>query len=436
MLVTAGCVSGHAHPITDPDPGYHRIVPIVDHHQHIMSERAIGPCPESAPLAELPAELALVIDRRNQAVASGDLGDLFTPDAMVLDPTSGVWLTGDEGISEIAGLYHSDTRFFPNGYSLGDSVAVITGVIRSGDYEEDALNFTLGLERNGAGAWRIASEAASLLPPRELAAPVTADHLISIMDAVGIQKAVVLSVAYWFGDPTDEWPGDEYEHTRAENDWTAAQVARYPERLVAFCGIAPLRDYAEAEIRRCASDLRVPGIKIHLSNSKVNLHDPIHVARVRRIFEVANELGLAIVVHTRTHRTHGNYGRGEAEIFVNEILAAAPDITVQVAHFWGGGEMSEEALAVFADAVSTGGPGTRNLYFDLTEVAAYARGSEAVVARYARQIGMDRLLYGSDMHVSPALPPSTLGWSRIMSSIPLTREEFADIADNVAPYLR
>lgn len=99
------------------------------------------------------------------------------------------------------------------------------------------------------------------------------------MDAVGIHKAVVLSVAYWFGDPTDDWP-NEYESTRAENDWAAAEVARHPDRLVAFCGIAPLREYAEAEVRRYASDLGVQGIKIQFSNSTVNLHDRAHVRRI------------------------------------------------------------------------------------------------------------------------------------------------------------
>ncbi len=435
LFVMVGCVSGQPHSSSSPGPVYQGIIPIVDHHQHIMSERAIGPAPESAPLIELPTEIARVIDHRNEVITSGDAGDLFASDIMVLDPTSGVWLTGDEGVSEIVGLYHSGTRFFANGYTLGDSVAIITGVIRSGDNEEDALTFTLGLKQESAGSWQIASEAASLVPPRELAVPVTADDLIYMMNAVGIQKAVVLPVAYWFGDPSDEW-SNEHENTRAENDWAAAEVARYPDRLIAFCGIAALREYSETEMRRCASDLQVQGVKIHLSNSKVNLHDPEHVAGMRRIFEVANELGLAIVIHTRTHRSFGSYGRVEAEIFVNEILTAAPDVIVQVAHFWGGGEVSEEALTVFAEFVSSGDPQARNLYFDLTEVERFSHGSEALVARYARKIGMDRLLYGSDMQVSPAHPPSTLGWSKIMRSIPLTNEEFADIADNIAPYLR
>lgn len=436
-LVLAGCAS------TGPAAGTaaqreRRLVPLVDHHQHLMSERMIPPPPASPPFVQLPAELAAVLEARNQVNATRELGEVFTADALILHPWSGVWLQRDAGVSAVTGFYGRTARFFANGYSLSDSLAAITGVIRGGDYTKDGLAFTMTLARDTAGRWRISSEGARQVAPRDLATAVTADQLIQAMDAVGIQKAVVLSVAYWLGSRNNDKP-DAYERTRAENDWTAAEAARYPDRLVAFCGIAPLRDHAEAEIRRCATELRVRGIKMHFQNNGVNLHDAAHVARVRRVFEVANELGLAIVVHSRTPRDFEAYDRDEAEIILNQILPAAPDVTVQIAHLWGGNEISEGALAAFADAVSSGDRRVRNLYFDLTEVEAGTLGSDAnraLVAKYARQIGMDRLLYGSDMTARPDLPPSTLGWSRIVNSIPLTRAEFADIADNVAPYLR
>lgn len=421
-----------------------RVVPLVDYHQHLMSERMISPPPASAPLVELPPELAAALEARNQVIATGEAGDpyagaadLYTGDARILNTFEGGWMQGEEGVSEIKRVYSKAARFFANGYSLGDSVAAITGVIRAGDYTNDALNFTMALERDAAGRWRISSEGASVLPPRQLASAVTADDLIYDLDAVGIRKAVVLSVAYWFGDPDSDQP-DEYGSVRAENDWTAAEAARYPDRLVAFCGISPLRDYAETEIRRCAGELGVPGIKMHFQNDMVNLHDPTHVARVRRVFELANELGLAIVVHSRTSGDFGADDRAEAEIILHEILPAAPDVTVQIAHMWGGNQVSEGALAVFADAVSANDPRARNLYFDLTHVETAANTPEKLelIARYARQIGMDRLLYGSDMAVMDDEPPSTLGWNNIVNEIPLTRAEFADIADNVAPYLR
>ena len=437
-VVTMSACAARTEPATS-EWAARRIVPIVDHHQHLMSDRAKSQAPAALPLIDLPAPLARVLEARNQVVVTGEPGDLFSADAIIRDPINGVWMQGAEGIDEISGMYSSDTRFFANGYTLGADVATITGVVRDGDLTSDWLHYAMGLERDASGAWRIASETAGLLPTRVFAEEIDAADLIAIMDDIGIERAVVLSVAYWFGEGDGPVTADELDITHWENDWTAAQAARYPDRLTPICGIAPLRPYAEEEIRRCANELGMPGIKMHFRSANVNLHDATHVARIRRVFEVANELGLAIVVHAETPDDFGTYDRDDAEIFVDEILPAAPDVPVQIAHLWGGNEVAGEALAVYAELVSSGDPRGRNLYFDLAEIAHAARGNQeslALIARYMRQIGMDRMLYGSDAHASPELPPSTLGWGRIMREVPLTEAEFRDIADNVAPYIR
>ena len=434
LPLLAGCASAGTDTAAPPS---HRLAPLVDHHAHIMSAAMISSSPP-LPFIELPAELDAVLDARNAAFASGDLGDLFLPDALVLEPLEGVWLRGEDGLSEIEGLYTSDSRIFANGYTLGVDAATITGVMRSGDYQADELNFAIALQRDASGAWRIASETASLLPPRLFKEEISAADLIADLDDAGIARAVMLSVAYWHGEEEVERAG-ELEDVRAENDWTVAQAALYPDRLFAFCGIPPIRDYADDEVRRCARELGVRGIKMHFRSADVNLHDSRHVEYVRRVFEAANEEGLAIVVHSETPDQFGVYDRDEAEIFVNQILPAAPDVVVQIAHMWGGNELSPEALDVYANLVSSGDARGRNLWFDLTEIVDGAGGDPeklALIARYARQIGMDRLLYGSDASGSPDLPPSTLGWGEIRRELPLTAAELADIADNVAPYLR
>src|SRR6188472_1194844 len=48
--------------------------------------------------------------------------------------------------------------------------------------------------------------------------------LLAELDAAGIQKAVVLSVGYSFADERKNLP-DPDGLTRAENDWTSAQVS-------------------------------------------------------------------------------------------------------------------------------------------------------------------------------------------------------------------
>lgn len=126
-----------------------------------------------------------------------------------------------------------------------------------------------------------------------------ADDLIPLLDSAGIRRAVVLSVAYMYGSPS-RTVENEFAKVRAENDWAAAQAARYPDRLIAFCGFNPLKDYALEELARCAGDRRFGrGIKLHFGNSDVQLDEPAHLERLRRVFRTANEQGMAIVVHLR-----------------------------------------------------------------------------------------------------------------------------------------
>lgn len=415
------------------------IVPRVDHHQHIVGPKAAIPWPELAPAPTLPPELNRVVQERNRIMGTEDIGDIYTDSAQMLDAQeeSQPWVRGRDAIRRLVGSYNSATRFVPQSFTAGDAVAYVVGVAVTGGNPETRMNFVLGLKRDDRGVWRIDTEQATSIPPPPFVEPLTADQLIRDMDETGIQRAAVLSVAYFFASRR-KWPGDEYANVRAENDWVAAQVARYPDRLVAFCGVSPLRDYAVQEIRRCASELRMKGLKLHFRSSRVDVLNPEHVEKVRRVFRAANELGLAIVVHSEARP----YGREQAEVFLKEILPAAPDVVVQIGHLWGGNEYNPAALAVFADAVAAADPRTKNLYFDLTEVetAAAITSDPAetmrAIAQRLRQIGLKRILYGSDAAATADAPPTALRWARLRHKLPLTNEELKVIADNVAPYMR
>lgn len=127
-----------------------------------------------------------------------------------------------------------------------------------------------------------------------------AKDLIAQLDAAGIQRAIVLSVAYSFSNPNKPTVPDEYARVMSENDWTSAQVATYPNRLIGFCSVNPLRHYAIKEISRCAKDPNLrTGLKLHFGNSDVNVDNPDHLASVRRVFRAANRYGMAITVHRR-----------------------------------------------------------------------------------------------------------------------------------------
>ncbi len=269
--------------------------------------------------------------------------------------------------------------------------------------------------------------------------PLDADDLIPLLDSAGIRRAVVLSVAYMYGSPR-RTVENEYAKVRAENDWTAAQAARYPDRLIAFCGFNPLKDYALEELARCAADRRFGrGIKLHFGNSDVQLDEPAHVERLRQVFRAANEHGMAIVVHMRASISRKRpYGATQARIFLEQLLPLAADVPVQIAHLAGTGPgyddpPADSAMAVLADAVR-GNRYARRLWFDVAGVvdAGISPMHAALVARRIRQVGIERVLYGSDGAVGENLRPRQ-SWAAFRG-LSLTDDEIARIADNVAPY--
>ena len=273
--------------------------------------------------------------------------------------------------------------------------------------------------------------------------PLDAAGLLKYLDAAGIQRAAVLSTAYQFGNPNRPPVENEYAKVKAENDWTSRQVAQFPARLRGLCGVNPLKDYALDEIARCAQDpsLRA-GLKLHFGNSDVDLDNPAHVQQLKRVFKSANDRRMGVVVHMRPSVTVRRvYGAKEAKVFLTELLPAAPDVAVQIAHLAGAGGYDDpaidEALSVFADAAVSRDPRMKNVYFDVSGATGYGKWTEHTmqVAARIRQLGVQRMLFGSDgAERGGGIPPKE-AWALFLK-LPLSDEEFRTIAINVAPYMK
>jgi predicted TIM-barrel fold metal-dependent hydrolase len=270
---------------------------------------------------------------------------------------------------------------------------------------------------------------------------ITAQNVIELLDKAGIRRAVILSTAYSYGRPGRE-PANEYEAVKAENDWTAAQAALFPKRLVGFCGFNPLKEYALDELARCAKNPNLRhGIKMHFGNSDVQTENPEHFEKLKRVFQAANEQKMAIVVHMRASISLKRpYGPEQARRFL-ELLSFAPDITVQIAHMASSGPGYDDPVAhsvieVLADAVAKKDPRTRRLYFDVASNAFPTNSPEisALMVRLIRQIGVKRILYGSDAYAAGNLEPLK-AWEAFRQ-LKLSEKEMKTIAKNTAPYLR
>ncbi len=284
---------------------------------------------------------------------------------------------------------------------------------------------------------------AQLLNPDKASSPgFGARDLVPLLDSGGIQRAVLLSAAYMFGSPSRA-VDDEHAKGKAENDWNADQAALFPGRLAAFCSFNPLKPYALDELDRCSRDPRLRvGLKLHFGNSDVQLDDSAHVARLQQVFRSANAHHMAIVVHLRASISRKRpYGAAQAKAFLEKVLPSAPDIPIQIAHMAGTGPgyddpPSDSAMAFLAEAVATGQPNTRNLWFDVTTVAdtGISTANAALLVQRIRRVGVNRILYGSDAAVGGNLAPRE-SWAAFRK-LPLTEEEFTTIAGNVAPWLK
>jgi predicted TIM-barrel fold metal-dependent hydrolase len=284
--------------------------------------------------------------------------------------------------------------------------------------------FIYSLIKGADDRWRIAAETYIYQPVR-FGAVKTAKDAIADMDRMGVRVAAVMSNAYYFDAVRLDPVADPYPKVRAENDWTAEQVRQYPGRLFGFCSFNPLKDYALAELDRCAASGAFTGLKLHFNGAQLKFREPAEVARVKAVMAAANARRLPMIIHVRP----GNdYGREEAEIFLRQLVAAAPDVPIQIAHLWGGETFAPEALAVYADAVASGDPAARNLFFDVSGTWSYSKPEDmAEIVRRMRQIGMDRLLYASDA------PPDE-AWKALREQVPLTPAELEALAGNRAPY--
>lgn len=266
---------------------------------------------------------------------------------------------------------------------------------------------------------------------------VTGADMIKLLDEAGMKRAVILSDAYFFDSPPAQTLPNYPELVRRENDWTASEAERHPGRLIAFCSFNPLLKTGLSELDRCAASKRFRGVKLHFDVSGVDLRKPDHVAMVRAAFASANRHRLPIVIHAAVGPPR-SYGAAEARVMIDRLLPAAPDVPVVICHLWGGGNFAGEVLAAYVEAIQARLPQTRRLYFDVAQAQMTTRndpGARRLIAAGIRQIGVERVFYGSDGPEFGGETPA-VAWREFRQLIPLTPAEHDRIARNVAPFAK
>lgn len=232
------------------------------------------------------------------------------------------------------------------------------------------------------------------------------NSLRSEMEEAGIDRALVLSFAYMFSAPELDYE-NEHKRVREENDWIAAQAAA-SERLVAFCGIPPLADYALDEVDRCADKPSVRGIKLHLFNADVDLTDEEELAMIVDLIGHADDHGLYTVIHPQTRDS--DYGVPQLQRFLEAVAPEVQQTALQMAHLGLNVPLTEEevneidTLARTLDALD---PDEERFFLDSSfavvppslvdgDTEAFVRDANPRAGEAFRTLGLDRIVFGSD----------------------------------------
>ena len=192
-----------------------------------------------------------------------------------------------------------------------------------------------------------------------------------------------------------------------ENSFVAAARDRFPRRIRAFCSVDPLRDYARDEIERCRSTLKMDGIKLHHNANQVYLTEPDHLSKVKKVFEYAARHRMPILLHF--DNSHRRFGEPDVKLLTGSILKGLAPVTLRIAHFGTSGGFNQRTRAflnAFIDAFANESHLKRHrITFDISAVAL-DKDSEgvprltddefAVLARYIRRIGPERIAFGTD----------------------------------------
>ncbi|MDQ1193807.1 putative TIM-barrel fold metal-dependent hydrolase [Brevundimonas vesicularis] len=254
--------------------------------------------------------------------------------------------------------------------------------------------------------------------------PLTADDLLADMDEAGVQTAWMMSTAYLAESPMMVPPlPDAATRVHDANAFTVATAAAHPGRLVAFVSVNPLTSDALAEIQAWKGEPYAKGLKLHLTNSGVDLRHPDHVRRLAAVFDAASDAGLTIMIHMRTRAE--DYGARDVRIFVEQVLPHARSVPVVIAHSggWGGLDANTwDAMEAFRQILDEQPTQFPNLYFDLAQVfdAETSQDDRARLVQIMRGIGVERFAPGSDWPFSGPLDGYL---NAAMALLPLSLQE-------------
>lgn len=230
----------------------------------------------------------------------------------------------------------------------------------------------------------------------------------TIFKVTKAQSLLLISMAYVYS--SEEFGGNSgnvESKVRDENDYLALAKSKHPKKIKAFYGIDPLQEFALTEIERCHNELKLDGIKLHHNASQVYLTEPVHLKKIKAIFEYASNNRIPILMHF--DNSHRKFGKRDVGLLADSVLSGLEYVNLQIAHFGTSGgfnQKTKETLDAFIELFQFNHPISKHtITFDISAVCL-DKDAEGVtkltnkdfdeLAEYSRKLGFDRIVFGTD----------------------------------------
>ena len=154
-----------------------------------------------------------------------------------------------------------------------------------------------------------------------------ADAFVQVMDAAGVEKALVMGVDYGVMPEVGEakWSVEEM------NQWVAKQADEYPDKLAALCAVDPRRgERAVKLVEKAVEEWGMKGVKLH-PTAGYYPDDPVCYP----LYEKCVELGVPIHSHTAATITAPMESKYADPIHLDSVAAKFPDLKIILIHFGG-----------------------------------------------------------------------------------------------------
>lgn len=210
-------------------------------------------------------------------------------------------------------------------------------------------------------------ESSPLRPMRDTS---TAEGLIAALDEAGIDRAVTFAPR-WVGGPFHD---PTYEQANAA---VFEATQQFPDRLIGYARVNPnWGEAAERELDRCLNQYGFKGVKLDPDWENFNPNDP---KLVHPLMQIAEASGVPVLFHA-------GFIPAQPALFW-DLALAFPNVPIILGHM--GQRLTNDAVIV-AQRVP-------NVYLDTSD-------HMYMLGQFARQLGVDRFIFGSNLPFSTAGP--------------------------------